>query len=119
MCRGEICAWRRCKKRSLASSQYCSKHKHKKRKEDDPVGYYYDNLKQNARRRQKFFGLTKEEFAEFCEKTDYLNKKGKGRGKYHIDRINPELGYVAGNIQILEHVDNVNKYHQQEKSLPF
>lgn len=118
MCKGNECAWKRCKTEALASSPYCSKHKHKKRKQDDPLGYYYDNLKQNARRRQKLFTLTKEQFGKFCEETGYLEKKGKGAGKYHIDRINPELGYSEGNIQILECMDNINKYHKEEKQ-PF
>ena len=58
-------------------------------------------LKHNAKRRQKEFDLTYEQFIEFCIETDYLVGKGKTKHSYSIDRIDNSKGYTLSNIRIL------------------
>lgn len=75
-----------------------------------PFEYSYNNLKNHAKARKKIFELTFEEFKEFAIKTDYINKKGRGKYGLHIDRIIETEGYTKNNIQTLENHLNVKKY---------
>jgi len=96
-------------------SKICHKHKKQRYKERHPVKYFYNCLKQNAKRRGKSFNLTFEEFEIFCHKTEYLNKKGISATGYHIDRIDHNLGYEIGNIQILTNSENAVKGNEEKK----
>lgn len=91
--------------------KFCHKHHHEHRKEKNPLSYWYAQLRRNAKRRGKKFTITLADFKEFCDKTGYLEKKGRGAGKITVDRVINELGYIPGNLQPLEHCENVRKYH--------
>lgn len=110
-----ICATTRCSKYLKSHSRFCSKHYHVDQKERRPYRYWYDVLKDHARRRNKVFTLTLEEFIVFCNETGYLDKKGIKKYSYGIDRINDELGYVSGNLQLLTNQANARKQHQDKK----
>lgn len=69
----------------------------------------YLNLKNNAKRREKDFELTFEQFLQFCLDTDYIIGKGKHKDSLHIDRIDEEKGYTIDNIQVLTNTLNVKK----------
>lgn len=71
--------------------------------------YAYYTLKGNAKRRNKFFDLTFDQFKQFCEENDYLQGKGKTAESKSIDRINNEIGYTITNLQILSLRDNTRK----------
>lgn len=90
--------------------RFCHKHARQHQKINNPLRYWYDILRQNARRRRKPFELTIEQFRDFCEQTGYLEKKGRNSGAYSIDRIDNELGYTIENIQIMEFGSNSRKY---------
>lgn len=90
--------------------RFCYKHHRQHQKINNPLRYWFDVLRQNARRRNIFFGLVIGEFKEFCEETHYLELKGKSAGDCTIDRIRNELGYVKGNLQILTLSQNSRKY---------
>lgn len=66
----------------------------------NPEKYLYANLRGNARRRGKYFGITFPEFLEFLKREKYLEKV-RGRTKYSvsIDRERNDLGYVADNMR--------------------
>lgn len=66
-------------------------------------------LRRNARRRGHHFGLTLEYWVQWCNDTGYLTLKGRYKNNCSVDRINPELGYVDGNIQMLTVGDNSSK----------
>ena len=87
----------------------CIRHRRQADKERNPAGYCYQMLKQNAKRRKKEFAISFEYFKEFCKKTGYLEKKGRGATNLTIDRIREEEGYVEGNIQVLELGYNLRK----------
>jgi hypothetical protein len=78
-------------------------------REKYPILAAYNNLKHNAKRRGKTFDLTLEQFTKFAVETEYLNKRGRNKTGYTIDRINPNLGYTIENIQVLTNSDNVKK----------
>lgn len=88
----------------------CYKCRYANRKLADPVKQPYQTLKFNARRRNKKFELTLDEFRSFCVKTNYINKKGIFGESYHIDRIDENDGYNIENIQILRNSQNIRKY---------
>lgn len=70
----------------------------------------FHNLKNNAKRRNKEFSLTFEQFKEFCIATEYHSKRGVHRYSYTVDRIVETEGYHLDNIQVLTNRDNVKKY---------
>ncbi len=79
-------------------------------REKNPLKHAYNSLKNNAKRRNKHFDLTFEQFKEFAIKVDYVTKKGRGRNAYHVDRKDEEGGYTLSNLQLLTNIENLRKY---------
>lgn len=104
-----LCSAKHCRKNNSPNHYLCYGCRRKKQKETNPLRYWFDVLRSNANRRKIFFGLTLEEFAEFCEETNYLIFKGRNAGNYTIDRIRDELGYMKGNLQVLTRGANTRK----------
>jgi hypothetical protein len=69
----------------------------------------FQNLRTNAKRRGKLFAITFEEFAIFCQRTQYLTNKGKRKDSFSIDRKQNHLGYTLDNIQVLTLSQNTIK----------
>ena len=95
------CAIDGCRRDRGKKSTICDKHRYLKRKEKDPIKWAYETLKRNSRRRGIMFDLTLEYFKQFCYATKLLEKRGREKDHYSIDRINNDLGYTEGNIQVL------------------
>lgn len=74
----------------------------------NPLDYAYRNLKASAVKRGIGFELTLEEFAEFCEKHGYLEKRGKQPESLTIDRRDTKGPYSKGNIRPMTYHDNVS-----------
>ena len=89
--------------------RFCYKHFRENQKYENPLRYWFDVLRQNARYRKKEFNLTIDEFRIFCEKTDYLQLKGRGGGNITIDRKDNRKGYSFDNIQVLTLSQNSRK----------
>lgn len=96
-------------KKAEGKGGLCFRHAMHKFKEDRPETYFYNNLKQNAKRRGHEFNLTLEEFRQFCKETGYLKGKGRKAKSLTIDRIDPSKGYQLDNIQVLTNSDNIRK----------
>jgi len=90
--------------------RFCYKHHREHQKYNNPLRYWFDVLRQNAKRRNKEFSLNIDEFRDFCERTKYLENKGRSPSSYSIDRINNELGYSKDNIQVCSFGGNSRKY---------
>lgn len=110
----DICVAHRCKNKKADRDRFCHKHRKRYQKETNPISYHYNMLRSNARRRGKEFTITKEDFAEFCEETNYLELKGKSKDSASIDRIDPSKGYIKGNLQILTLGQNSAKRWEDE-----
>ena len=80
------------------------------KKSTDPIGQAFRRLKSHAKQRGKEFEITKEEFSQFCVKSEYLQRKGIQKECYHIDRIDEMKGYSLDNIQVLTNSENIKKY---------
>jgi hypothetical protein len=113
-----VCPAYRCNRPVAAKKKYCHRHHAKMFKHLHFAEYTYNALKQNAKRRGKEFTLTLEEFKTFCERTGYLDLKGKKGTSASIDRIDPSKGYELGNIQVLSLSDNARKAHTDD-ACPF
>lgn len=107
------CAYR-CKNPRSPKDRFCGLHRHRYTKAMSPISYVYNSLKSNAKRRNKDFKLTLEEFTKFCEETNYMSKRGKTGKSASIDRIDNNKGYEVGNIRILTLSENSQKWTHDE-----
>lgn len=116
-----LCVAYRCTRKHTPKDRFCAKHSKRHQKESNHVSYCYANLRQNAKRRGKQFDLTIEEFRCFCEKTKYLERKGKSGKSASIDRVDPAKGYSIDNIQVLSLAENSRKAMQEryQEDTPF
>lgn len=65
---------------------------------------YYNNHMQTSRKRGILFLLTFEEWSgwwEACLGPDWLNLRGRGRGKYVMARVGDKGSYKLGNIKCI------------------
>lgn len=115
-----LCRVKNCRNKRPKQKTLCYKHRHERRKETDPIGYWYEVHKNNAKRRGKEYTLTKDQFASFVKSTDYIKLKGKGKHNLCIDRRDNEHGYHVWNIRAITLRDNsikrnyVDYYTRQE-----
>lgn len=79
-------------------------------RKNNPIKHAYNSLKNNAKRRGKFFDLTFEQFKEFAVEVAYMENKGRKFNSLHIDRKDETKGYTLSNIQVLENSENLRKF---------
>jgi hypothetical protein len=113
-----LCCAYGCKNDRAERDRFCAKHRHRFRKENDPLKYAYRILQSNAKRRGKEFNLTFQEFQTFCLVSGYLEGKGKCALSYSIDRIDPAVGYEIDNLQVLTLSENTKKMHADNRRDP-
>jgi hypothetical protein len=87
----------------------CSKCRARLDRLNHPLEAVFRTLRDNARRRGKPFELTLEDFRQVVTESGYIDARGRHVGMLHIDRENPLLGYVRGNIRVLESGENSAK----------
>lgn len=109
-----LCEVKFCKKSKTGTDRLCPKHRKQKQRAEDPEAYFFNALKNNAKRRKKYFDITLAQFRDFCKRTNYINLKGKNADSASIDRIKIEEGYTISNIQILSLSDNTKKMHEED-----
>lgn len=78
----------------------------------DPLYYAFENLRSSARKRGIQFLLTRAEFKEFCDRTGYLELKGKDPTSLTVDRIDTNGPYSKGNIRPLGYYENISHRHE-------
>lgn len=105
-----ICHSKGCRNVTKGGNKLCDTCKKRKYRKENPLKASFQSLKDNAKRRNKEFNLTFDEFKEFSIKTDYYKKKGISSESFHIDRIDESKGYLINNIQVLTNSQNVKKY---------
>ncbi len=90
-----MCKTKGCRKKPAPKRNYC----------------YSCVIRRYAERaRGKEFTITFEYFVKVAIKYSYFKGRGRTATSLHIDRKREELGYVPGNIQVLENADNIRKY---------
>jgi hypothetical protein len=103
------CVTQGCKNDNAPNRKLCYKCRSREYAKRQPAMYYYNALRNNARRRDHKFALSFDEFMRFCEETGYMELKGKDPNSASIDRIKPWLGYTYDNIQVLTLAENSRK----------
>jgi hypothetical protein len=71
--------------------------------------YAFANIKRSADKRHIPFDLSFDDFKIFCEKTGYLESKGKESESLTIDRIDSNIGYQLDNIRAITWEQNCSK----------
>lgn len=75
-------------------------------RKNNPIKSAFINLRSNAKRRGIPFEISFEYFNDFSVKTKLLTNSGTKAESYSVDRINNEIGYIKGNLQVLSLSDN-------------
>jgi hypothetical protein len=114
-----LCPTPRCRNKKAPSSNYCHACKKRQYRARNRMRDSWQHLKDNSKRRGIFFDLTFEEFAHFCYETDYLYGVGKKKTSFSVDRIIEEIGYTAGNLQVLTLSNNSKKENARRKTLVY
>lgn len=91
------------------SSRICATCGNKRFRAKYLIKYTFNKIKQRAKERGISFELTHEQFEKFCYKYKYIQKKGKEKDSYSIDRINCFEGYTLGNIRAITLSENGRK----------
>jgi heterodisulfide reductase subunit C len=92
----------------------CARVQKRRWRQNNPVMAVFVQNRDNAKRRGIRFLLTFEEFVREIVDTGYMQRKGVYKHDLTIDRIRPELGYRAGNLQVIPNWQNVQKYKRGE-----
>jgi hypothetical protein len=104
------CATGSCKNKRLADRLICAACQSRKLKKENPFLYFFNALRNNAKRRGIAFSLSLTQFKNFAIETEYIIKKGQSSKSLTIDRVRPEEGYHIDNIQVLTNRSNVIKH---------
>lgn len=112
------CETARCRKEAK-KGRFCYSCQKEQYKQRHPVEYAFQVFRQNARRRQKPFELTLEDFKKFCYETEVLHGRGRTSDSWHIDRIDDTKGYTVDNIQVLTNAENVRKENRRRKVVAY
>ena len=99
----------RCQNDALPGRALCAKHRHRRRRVFDPLGYFYDRMKGNAQRRGKEWRLTRKEWEAFVLKHGIFTADGKRVPGMTLDRKDNSKGYELGNLQALTLQQNSRK----------
>jgi len=103
----KVCVSFRCRRKARDDRFRCHTCESRLRRLGDPLYYAFQNLKSSARKRGIQFLLTRDEFADFCKKYGYLEKKGKEPASLTVDRWPDTRGpYSKDNIRPLGYADN-------------
>lgn len=102
----------------------CSTCARRKWAEKHPEKYAFCNLRGNARRRDKDFTLTFEQFKTKIEGTEYMENRGRTKLCWSIDRFWNEHGYHDWNVRVVTVSYNSTKrnyidYPKNEETAPF
>lgn len=116
---GHLCRVHGCKgnRGQGGRSFLCPKHLRRELKIQDPCEYHYTACRANARKRARerginpdtYWQLSREKFRELYEPNKH-NWRIKS-----LDRVNAELGYTDGNVQVLTCRKNSKKFHAKDK----
>lgn len=97
------------------SKKSCATCLTRRKREKNPMRYAFETLRANVYRKKgrAFFYLTFEEFKQYAVETEYIGKKGITKTGFHVDCIDPTMGYFIGNIQPLTNTLNNQKRYKK------
>jgi YesN/AraC family two-component response regulator len=104
------CSTPNCRKKAEKNRTICRPCRTVREREANLARYSWRNQSRSAKRRGHVYTLTFEQYLEVAIPTGYLARKGRFKESLHMDRIQENLGYVAGNMQTLTNSENIRKY---------
>lgn len=104
-----LCVEKKCMNKPRDGRKQCNNCACKKWRERNPLKATFNTLKYNAKRRNKVFELTLEDFIEIINDSEYMEKKGIHPEDLTLDRIINELGYIKGNVRVIKNKANLDK----------
>lgn len=97
----------------------CQKHYMQLWRARNPARAAYANLRDSARKRRLPFELSFDDFALVVGDTPYMEEKGTRVGCFHIDRIDPCLGYTVGNLRVIPLSENIAKGNKERRNYEY
>jgi hypothetical protein len=91
--------------------RHCWRCRSAKLRERHPATYVLNAIRNRARKRKLPFSITLSEFKDWCQRTGYLERRGRKGDSLSIGRIDHDLGYSIGNIQTEPYLENCVKGH--------
>lgn len=110
-----ICRHWGCSRPARPGRSDCNTCSSRKVRMKDPLGYLFRQVKESARKRSIPFLLTREQFKDFCDRTGYLEKKGRNPDDLTIDRIDSSGPYSVENIRVLNWLDNSSRTYESRE----
>lgn len=112
----------------MARINHNSKRQRRIRKQNqkarNPLKYFFNAFKQNAKRKGRKFELTFDDYAKIWtgknakKWAENMRRAEKGLPKkWVIDRVNPKLGYKKSNVQIISLRANASKGATYDKDI--
>jgi hypothetical protein len=111
------CITKYCRGQRAPKKSCCHKCIKRRWRAANPERAAYANLKCHARSRGKAFTLTFEEFMGIVGLQSYVDGKGREKHCMSIDRIDPALGYVVGNIRVVSVSENSIAQREHERKM--
>ncbi len=118
------CPVSRCRRKSRSARtgeticsdhRLCNTHKSQLWRKVNREKAAYIRLKYHAKERHKVFEITFEFFMSITRMQEYVDYKGKRKHMLTLDRRDPLLGYVEGNIRVITNAENVAKQHDDRR----
>lgn len=114
--KGEKCKVRGCRCRCKSTNRLCPKHNTRTYAHVRPEVSIFYKRRYNAGKRGITWDVPLPCFLLWCAMNRYAKVCGRTSGAMQIDRKYPWIGYVFGNMQLLEAGDNVRK-HRTDSAL--
>lgn len=111
------CATRFCRNLKPERRTLCHKCRKRWARVNDPEKYAFENLKRSADIRGIAFSLELEWFRDFCKKTEYAEKRGRGPWDLTVDRIDASQGYMPGNVRVIPMCENVARSNRERAAM--
>lgn len=105
-----------CRQPSRPKGCLCARHSMRLWRHTNPLGHFFAQIRDRARRRGQVFTLTLQEFKAAVADTGYMEGRGRGAHCLHLDRIDASLGYVSGNVRVITARQNCVKSVEEKKA---
>ena len=103
--KGHLCCIAHCRKQRNRG-RLCYKHRQEVYKLRHPLRYFFNNHRQNAKRRGKVWSLSFEQYALLWKLSGRLPHVKSDGMMWAIDRIDESRGYEWGNVRIVDFMTN-------------
>jgi hypothetical protein len=113
-----LCKHPGCKRPAAPHRCECEACKRRRARERNPWWAAWETKRTDARNRGIRFAVSLQDFRAELEPQGYDPKlRGCWPGAHTVDRMDPRLGYVPGNLRALEFMDNCRKGGGEDRAV--